>query len=305
MKYKNLFYIILKIAIAFVVAIFFINKIGLYNIINSLKSINLVYIPILIFLTTLITLFSPLSLTFLYYPIRSKNVSLKNFFKLRLLTQIFGNLTPNKVGELYLIYLLKKKYKINMTSQFYIFLIDKSITLIHTLIFTIVASIFLFDNIDTSKIIFFLTVGLISLFFIFYLLLNKLRNLAWRILGIKNLGLFIQESKEFLFTYFKNNYKYIFLNLILTFFSALIIVSLGELVFLAFGVSIPFITYFLIVNIISIIAIIPFNIFGFGIKEITAIYLFTLVGVSSEIATSAIIVIQVLRYFVHGVFYLI
>ena len=126
---------------------------------------------------------------------------MKNFFKLRLLTQIFGNLTPNKVGELYLIYLLKKKYKINMTSQFYIFLIDKSITLIHTLIFTIVASIFLFDNIDTSKIIFFLTVGLISLFFIFYLLLNKLRNLAWRILGIKNLGLFIQESKEFLFNY--------------------------------------------------------------------------------------------------------
>lgn len=294
---------LLRLALGITIAAIVIYKIGLNNIRNAFASADFSFTPLIFALTLIITLFYPLTLTVLYLPIKTKEIGIKKFYKLRLLTQILGNITPNKIGELYLFWDLKRKYGISIAPITNIYLLDKITSIISASVFGSLGFFYLFGDFSKPLIIILfaatLLIGIIALIYAS----KKFDNINFYIFKI-NFGKFFRNVLKSFKDYTKHG-KYLILNLVLTVFALFITALLGNVVFFSFGVDIPFITYFFIMNIIAIISIIPFNVVGFGIKEVSSIYLFTLVGIDANISASAIIVLLIIRYAVYVSLHLI
>lgn len=95
-----------------------VYRIGFHEIVSTLTSINPWYLLATILATTVVLFVYPLSLLALYAPIKEEHLGLQQLFRLRMITQILGNLTPNKLGELVIFALIKRRYKMNQMPLF-------------------------------------------------------------------------------------------------------------------------------------------------------------------------------------------
>jgi len=68
--------------------------------------------------------------------------------------------------------------------------------------------------------------------------------------------------------------------------------------FFAIGTIIPLLDFFAIIFLVSIISVLPVSIGSLGVKEWAIVALFSLIGVSAEIAISAAIVHRLLQMLV-------
>ena len=294
-----------KVLIGISIAIFLFYKIGSTKIITALLSMDIRFIPLILILTGVLALMNASSLVVLYHPLKKKEVSLWQFFRLRLLTLILGNITPNKVGELYLFFLLKKMYKIKILPIFSIFVMDKATTLVHALFFTGIWYAILVKGLQTSIIfgvgILILLMGLVGLVYG----IRKIEKISWNLLYIRNIKSLLKYERKFLSGYILENYKYLVANIGITFLSVGITTLLGEIVFLSLQIKVPFFTYFLILNAVFVASLIPLNIVGIGIKEVSTVYLLKeVIGIPTSVGASGIIIILASRYVVYLVLYL-
>ena len=89
------------------------------------------------------------------------------------------------------------------------------------------------------------------------------------------------------YTFVNYPYRKVLASSILLILSLQIItVIIVYLVFLAFGVDIPFSQHLVFYPIISILSIIPISISGLGVREGFFVYFYSLIGVSADIAVS-------------------
>lgn len=293
-----------KLGIGIAILSILLYNVGVENVGRAFLSVRVLYLPPIVFLLVLVTLFNPLTLVSLYYPLKTKKMPVGLFFKLRLIAQILGNITPNKIGELYLLVVLRKRYRIRIAPIFNIFVLDKLISVLHFLFFGLLGFIFLFGNTQMSfllaGILGGVIIGIISVFYGF----RRIQKLSFRWLRFGRINT-IREIMEFFPIYLKRYSSYILLSAVLTFLAFLLTTVLGIFILYSLGVKVSFWVYFLIINLISVAALIPLHFTGFGIKEVTSVYLLTHVGVNIVAATSAVILFVVLRYFVYMIVFLI
>lgn len=94
------------------------------------------------------------------------------------------------------------------------------------------------------------------------------------------------------------NYKLI-ITVFLTCVSYLIFFAPCYLIAIALGISINFVTITLFMAISNLISFIPISISGLGTRDVTLIYLFSLVGLKAELAVSYAFLVFI-TFFVSG-----
>lgn len=286
---------LVKISLGCIILIAILWKIGIKNIIDSFLAFELSYLPVVVILVIVITLGDPLRLITLYWPVRQKEIKLSEFYKQRLLSLFAGTVTPWRVGELSILYLIKRTYKIKVRNIAYTLGIDKGITFVIYLTFSIIGFFAIYSDV-TRVIRLIVTVGITAVLIIIALLIC-----SYCVVRNSKIRLVIHEGVQFLQKYSKENKRHLIYNLLLTVITVVLITLLGKITFFALGKEIEFATLFYLNNIIGLLSIVPFNIMGITAKEIGSIYLFTLIQIPPEITTAMIVIVVTIRYIIYAI----
>ncbi len=294
---------ILKILLSILLFAGVVGYIGVGKVMPALLSIDLFYLPFIFVLFALSIFFAPIPSMFLYLPIMSKKVSHSDFYHLRLFTYMFGTFTFGKLGEYSLLYIIKKNYHITVIPFFFILSLDKAITLLHILIFSLVAFLTIFSYFHLSYYIFILLLILVGCFFFSRFVIHKIRWVSVNLFKIKRLHDFLSATADFSKHYIKSYYPYTFLTFLSTFLFYLLVAYITKQAYTAFSINVPLFSIFLVNSVLGLTSLIPLNLFGFGIKEVTSVYLFTLLGVPAAVTTSIIIIFILMQYTIYLLYF--
>jgi uncharacterized protein (TIRG00374 family) len=220
-----------------------------------------------------------------------------NFFKLfriRAISWCIGQLLPGRIGEFSLVYLLKKQ-NISTGVGGVIFVLDNIITLVILFLISIIG-FFTFFTVQQSLQL----IAIVCILFIigsFFIFSKMGRKLITKHILRKYSFIFEGFSKN-LFSFFSKHYKYLILNLFVTLIKWVCISFIFYLLIILFGGSVPFHYVFLINSMTTIISLIPITLSGLGLRETSAVYLYSLVNVDGGI----ILTIQLIYLFINYIF---
>ncbi len=284
---------IIKLIFGLLLLFFVFYRVGLKEIYETILKINLFFvIPFIIVFYTLFFILGGINLKVLLNPI--KKVSFKKLIKYYALSWSFGLFVPAKIGEFSLIFLLKKE-KIPIGKTTAICVIDKTITLITFVIFSVIGFLIFFNRVDSLKF----TLILLAILFlaISSVLSNRIRSIIKKIIGKYNV--YFKGFSKTLFKYLRKNKKVLLINFILTLIKwCLIDAGLVFIYFLAFDTMVNPIYIILITAIVLIVGLLPVTINGIGVKTPTAIFLYSQLGIMGAIVASVHIIDLIIKYLI-------
>jgi len=289
MKLKTFF---LKLLISFSILGILIYKVGVTNLLNVFIDLNPIYIPLILIIIFTGVIFAAWKLR-IFLKQKKIKISFLKIYHLSFLSWSLSLLFPGRVGELLLIYFLKKE-KVNLGVGSALVILDKLVGLIATFILALGALFIFFEIVQSLKIIaFFLIFFLIFLYLIFS---DFGRGIVKRFILRKWQSKFAGFSKT-LFFLLKKHKLGIFYNLILSIikwcFNALPIYFL----FKAFGQDVSILMVIFVASAQTIISTVPISINGLGVKESVGVFLFYKIGVPALISTSVFLLLIVITYF--------
>ena len=281
-------YLKLLITIAILSTIFIKFDINLGDIINRVKVKYLIIACLVrIFISPLISINR--WKTFLFHA--GIEETFFSLLKISMLSAFFGIALPSSQGaDAIRMYLIEKKHKgksLNFTTSSTV-LMERIIGLVLLaflgLIFGLIT---VFPN-KMHVIIIILSINVAIWLGIFTLtnqtLFNYFQNKINQSKKFARLNHFLIKTY---YTFVNYPYRKVLASSILLILSLQIItVIIVYLVFLAFGVDIPFSQHLVFYPIISILSIIPISISGLGVREGFFVYFYSLIGVSADIAVS-------------------
>jgi len=210
--------------------------------------------------------------------------------KISFLASFYGIVLPSSQGgDMMRMYLIEKKHghiqqKITPSSSV---LIERMIGFVLLALIGLISSILIPNYEHKEKIIILISTINLLVFLLIFILTNKwfysiFSKLLSRINVLKSIMGFIEKTHFSMvtFPYKKVLLPSVFLILSLQFCTIFIVF----LVFLSFGVDLPFYQHISFYPIICILSIVPIAISGLGLREGFFIYFYTLVGISPEIA---------------------
>ena len=274
-------------------------KINLINVLEEIKNVNIYFLLVTLVLLVIMLVIQ----TFKWHVIaffQDIKIPFKESFKINLISNFYGLVTPSKLGAVIRAEYLKKHTKNkNIGKGLFNFIIDKVLDTTSVILMAIFFS-FVFKDETNIPIGFFtglfLVFVLLTLFFI-----KKERSKV--VLGFfykKFINEKIKDKTKNTFNSFyehipKKRYFILFflLNLINWLFIYLIYYSIG----LSLGIKISFLYYMAILPLGTLVSMIPISIGGLGTREVTLISLFALFNVSSTKVFS----MSVINYFIVGV----
>ena len=230
---------------------------------------------------------------FIFFRALNLKINFSKLFNYYLLSWSTGLFFPGKIGELVILKFFKNE-QIGYGQSSAIYLMDKIITGFVLLFFS---SIGLFLLLDSYYLIFcgVLFITLVFIVFVLIITSKKIRDIIKIYILRKYSHLFEGFSKT-LFSLFKNNKKIVFVNLVLTIIKAFISAIAIYLLFLSFGQSVSLLYIIVIDSLITVISFIPVSFNGLGLKESSAVILYSLIGISPVITVSSYILGAVLTY---------
>ena len=89
----------------------------------------------------------------------------------------------------------------------------------------------------------------------------------------------------------------IIINFLVTIVKLFVLGVFYYFIFLSFGARLDYISVILIANIVMIISLIPISLSGLGIRESSAVFLYSLIGAPTEVTLATYILANVLNYF--------
>jgi len=245
-------------------------KIGIEPIFATVGQMNLYFLPIIALLYFVNLFFGSLNITILMSHMKTRP-KLHEVYSYYMLSWAVGLFIPGRVGEVSLVYLLKKK-KIPLGEGFLIFVLDKFISVFFLSIISAIG-FFLFFDLGTA-------VWLLSLVVSILVVGGLLMFSAFGRKGIKKYVLrkYAKKFKGFstlLRFFFKKKFHLILLNFVNTGFRWSISAVIYFFAFMSFGKSIPLWIILLITCITSVMSFVPITISGLGIRESVGVYLYS------------------------------
>jgi glycosyltransferase 2 family protein len=277
------------------------RKVGVTTALETFYEINLFWILLFFVIYFLTKILVTWNISILLLAL-GKKIKFKTLFSYQLLTAAVALFLPGGTGEVSLTMLLHKRKGMEYGEGLSIQLIDKLVTSIFFAFFAVYGLLFVFE---LSEIYLYLVFGVILLFLLIVLFVwsNKLRRIIRKYILRKYSKYFRSFSKTFKYI-LRHKKKYLVLNLFVTALLMFFIFLGGSLVFKAFGFTIPLLHIAFIHSIITIIGYLPLPLSGLGVKELSAIYLFSLVGVPLSIITAYLLFNVVFKYvFFTGVYF--
>ena len=290
---KKIYKFSIKYVLGISLLLLLIYKVGLSSIISVLKELNWYYIPLVIVTWICLFILGTLNIAILLKPLKKKINKLK-LFSYYILSWSFGLFIPGKIGEFALVYFLKKE-KLDIAKGLVISLIDKIITIFSLMMISSFGLLmYLKFSIAIKLILLMVAIFIILIVLIFS---NFSRNIIKKYI-LRKYAIKFKNFSNILKTYFKKHKTVLFLNLLVTFLKW-IVSALGILLlFNALDQAVPFIHVFLLNAVVTIIALIPITANGLGIKEYSAVYLFSLIGINTSITAGAYILGAILVYLI-------
>ena len=199
---------------------------------------------------------------------------------------------------------LLKKQKLNFNQAASILFLDKMISLFIKVIFAVFGIVFLVKKLSllfpTNIILLALIVILLLISFIIIfrskLILNFIKN--------KILKKYFSYFKRFYNTlkgYIKINKKYLFYNILITILKTFLEALLFYFLFLSFGQTTNFIELFFVFSLLSIVVLLAspvFGVSGLGVRELTGIFIFSIINIDSAVVFNSFILRILLVYII-------
>lgn len=278
----------LKLALGISIITFLLYRIGFSRIYETFLTIDLSYLPIILAYYLIAEFTGMLNFWILCVPLglRFKKI-IKPFF----VSWALSFFIPGKLGELSIIYFLKDQLEMGKSSAVYLF--NKFTSFCIIIVIAAIGILFFFKE----KSLVYLTIATIALLAIFFLIAlhPKSRYLIRRYI-LRGYAERFQGFSDTFFDYFRKYKKIVVLKYLLTLIKWLANTAVVYYIFVAFNQPISYFDVFLIHAVITTIGLIPITISGLGLKEGSAVFLYSLVGVGSVITLDAYLVQLVLYY---------
>lgn len=287
---------ILKLLFGLLILAVLLFQVKITEVYDVLLTIQPVYLIIIILLSFLAILIGSYNIFILSLPI--DKLPKYQLFKYSFLSWSIGLFMPGKLGEFSLIYFLKK-HNIGYGQGLVIGVLDKLITFILYALFAVAGIAIFFMHIQALRVLLItilIALGIVALFLVSKrTFLSSITNFIKKYILRKFSDKFKGFSKS-LVDYLKNQKKIILANSVVT-LSKLIVSSLIPFfLFMAFGFKINFAYVLLIFCIMRMVALIPISINGLGTKEATAVYLYSLINIPTEVTLTVHLIFLVLNY---------
>lgn len=262
---------------------YLIIKLNIIKILQEINNLNLLFLPAIIISVILFLIIQPLK-WFVIARKQNIKISFIDSFKINLISNFYGFVTPGKIGSVIRVNYLKKKGG-NIGKGLSNFVIDKILDLSSLFILAIGLGLLFYNEIIPSNYLFLFSIiflFIITAFFVFSKKKNSRKIL--RFIHHKFIPKKFKEKSKELFDSFYDNFPsrsslifYFIVNLSVWIFNYFIVYLIG----LSLGISINFIVFLSLLAISTLVAQIPITINGFGTRELTLIGLFSLFGVSA------------------------
>ncbi len=280
-----------KILISFLVLFLLFKNIGLSEVYGQVRSVNGAYILGIVLLLIIVWIIGTLNIFIL---IRSADIKIKfsKLFKFFLISWSIGSFLPGRVGEFYLLRLMKKE-GVGYGPSMAVSVMDKLLTFICLSILTVIAFVVLLPTENMINLI----LVILGCFLLFLISMSgKVRGILRKYVLRKYAGKFKGFSKTFFF-YVKKRKKMLLLNLLLTFVKWLFSAVAFFIIFLAFGVKISLFTVLIITSATTLLSFVPITMSGLGVRESIGIFLYSLIGVEKTLVFSNYILMDIRNYF--------
>ena len=288
--------------------VYLLIKLDVTKVFEEIKNLEINYL--LIALIFVLIFFTTQTLKWFIIARKQKiKVPFKEAFKINLISNFYGFITPSKIGSIIRMSYLKK-YGGDTGKGLSNFAIDKVLDLISLFMLVIVFGFIFYKE----KVISLVSLGIIfSIFLIFvlsFIFFYKKENsrsilkFIYRKLIPERLK---EKGKAIFEAFYQDNPSYVFLfftfliNLVNWIFNYAIIYFVG----LSLGINIGFIPFLLILPISTLVAQIPVTIDGLGTRELTMINLFGLFGVEGVKVLSMSILSMLIVSIIPGILALI
>lgn len=282
--------LIVKIALSVVIFVLLFYKIGIQKILENFKEFNLIYLIPIFALYFILHLLNTYCVYIMLVALKVK-VPFLRLLRYFLIGFGLGFLSVGRVGELAMPLLLKKDGT-DYGKSFPAIIMDKILTFI-PLIIIAVAGVSLFFKGQSFKID--LIIIAISLLAIFLLFSGFGRGIVKKYVLGKHQKKFRGFSKN-LFSFLGENKGYTLLNFIITLVKLVGIVWLNKLLFLGFSTDVGFFEILVVYCISVLVSYAPITVGGFGVKEASSVFLFTLLGINAAKVGGVELGIFLIRY---------
>lgn len=295
MKTKKILNWILRFLIGLIIIILLINKIDAMKIFNQIMNIDLVVLPLFLFLFPIVFLATAFNIKFVLESLGEK-IRLLKVLKNTLIAQSIGSFLPGRLGEISVAYLLKKE-GVNYGKSLLALIIDKIATFVTVSIFSICAFFIFFEKMLALE----LSLGLIVLIIAvcFCLMSSKIRRVVKKVILRKYAGLFAGFSKG-LFYIIRKKKNIIVLALLIKITMMVFLSLIIYLILINFGVNTSFFYILIIHSVGTLSAQIPISIAGLGIRESIAVYMFSQVGINPVVTGTVYLMMLVFSYIITG-----
>ena len=227
-------------------------------------------------------------------------IPFKEAFKINLIGNFYGLITPSKLGSVIRAeYFKKHTNNNNIGKGLFNFTIDKILD-ITSIIFIVILFSFLFKNIIDLPINFFIALFL-SFFLVTIFFIKKDRSkFVLRFFYKKIINKNVKDKARATFDSFYEDVpkkRYFILFFILNLISWIFIYLIYYFIGLSLGIELSFLYYLAIMPVATLVSMIPVSINGIGTREATLISLFALFNVDSAKVFS----MSILDYLIVGI----
>ncbi len=281
--------LLLKIIFGVSILSILFYKIGVDNLLDTISKTKPEFMIIVFCLYLVSFIIGAINLKILFDPVYK--FKFKTIFKHSTKSWAIGLITPGKIGEYSIAYFIKEYVDIGKSVA--IITIDKIITIIVLCLMAITGTFVFFNLNDALKII----AGIIILISILIVSIfsEKIRELIKHYLLRKKAKMFSGFSST-LKDYTISKKKVLLINFWLTFLKWSISTISTYLLIKGMGGQTGFLILFPLTAITTIVALIPISLSGLGTKELTAVFLYNLIGIDAQITLSVHIVLIFFNY---------
>jgi len=263
--------------------IYLIIKLDIVKIFEEIKNLNLIYLPLIFMFIFIFLLIQPLK----WFVIAKKQgikIPFLYAFKINLISNFYGFVTPGKLGTVIRADYLKKKGT-ETGKGLSNFVIEKILDLCSLFIFAIGFGLLFYKKILPPEYLYLLLI-IFGIMLVLFLIFCRKKNskIILRFIYRKFVPKKLKEKSKILFHSFYDNFPSLsflglclFVNLCVWVLNYFIIYLIG----LSLGIEVNFMLFLAIMAISTLVAQIPITINGFGTREITLIGLFGLFGIGA------------------------
>ncbi|MAG61875.1 hypothetical protein CMI43_03635 [Candidatus Pacearchaeota archaeon] len=262
--------------------IYILVKIDLQAVLSEIQNANIYFLLIGVFLVFVMML----SETIKWFTIaRFQNIKIpfSEAFKINMIDNYYGFITPSKVGSVIRAEYLRKYTEGHFGKGLFNFIIDKVMDLSAIIFIAIIFSYNFKDKLDLP-IGFFTALFLFFVFGTLFFLKKERSEVILRIIYRKLVPNRFRDQAKSSFESFYDHVpkkRYFILFFLLNLFNWIINYTLAYSVGLSLGINLPFIYYLSILPLATLVSLIPISVAGLGTREATLISLFGLFGITA------------------------